>query len=288
MNKVTINRKNLSNKTIIICGIVRDCAINLSKNINTIEKLCMSFKDYQIVLFENDSKDNTKSVLQQLAIKNKKVHISINTLSNEPSIPESENTQFYKYNTFKRIERMAYYRNKYIEYIEENNLKSDYIMVVDLDVSKIYFEGIISSFNSEQTWDVITANGYALSPKLKRRYFDTYALYECGMESIPQTSESLMKNQFKWGFMKNGMPLFKVYCAHGGISIYRYEVIKNLRYTVIYNNDKNIEVRCEHYGLMKQIHEKGYHDIYINPSMLVKYRGFNFRILIIKLKELFK
>ena len=278
----------LSSKTIIVCGIVRDCEKNLSRNLQIIERFCELFKKYDIVIYENDSKDNTKNILKKFSEKNNNIHISINSISNEPSIPESDDVLLYKYNTNKRIKKMAYYRNKYLEYIEENNIVADYIMVVDLDVSKIYFNGLLSSFYTTQNWDVITANGYAFSNRLKRRYFDTYALCECGLENVPITSESLMINQYKWGFMKFGMPLFKVYCAHGGISIYRYEVIRGLRYIIVPNYETRIEVKCEHFGLLKQIHDNGYHEVYINPSMLVKYRSINLNLIITKIKDLFR
>lgn len=63
---------------------------------------------------------------------------------------------------------MAEYRNQYLEYINSHNLKSDYIIIVDLDVAKINIKGVISSFGTDQEWDVIASNSYSRSPHLKK------------------------------------------------------------------------------------------------------------------------
>ena len=54
----------LSNKRVIICSIVRNAEDGLRKNIPVIDKLCSYFKDYDIVVYENDSKDKTKEILK--------------------------------------------------------------------------------------------------------------------------------------------------------------------------------------------------------------------------------
>ena len=40
-----------------ICSIVRDCEFNLAKNIPRIEQLRLLFKDSEVIVFENDSKE---------------------------------------------------------------------------------------------------------------------------------------------------------------------------------------------------------------------------------------
>lgn len=286
--KINQGKKKLSESSIIVCGIVRDCSQNLKKNIPIINELCNLAKEYNVVIYENDSIDDTKEVLKRWSTERNNIHILLNTISKEPSIPICSESQYYPYNSLSRISRMADHRNKYLEYIRKYGLVSDYVIVVDLDVAKIYLSGVITSFATNRSWDVLTANGQAISSKLRWRYFDTYALFECGKQDVPQTSDSLMHNQYKWGFLKKGMPLIKVYSAHGGLSIYRYPVLNGVSYKAMPNYDSRIEVRCEHYGLCRQIQENGFSNIYINPEMRIRYRGITFSIIFNKIKKIIK
>ena len=267
------NRKNLSESTLIVCGIVRNCGKNLKKNIRTIREVCLLAKDYHIVIFENDSTDNSKQILQEWADTEKNVHISLNTFGTT-TIPEKKDMVIPVFSKH-RIEKMAKYRNYYLEYIEKENLPGDYVIVVDMDVHKIYPEGLISSFDLPYEWDAITANGSsrAFSSRFRKRYHDAYALIECGMENIPQTEKSIVSVQYQWAFLKPGMPLFRVASAFGGLAIYKKEAIKNCRYGVLKNDDEQVECRTEHYFFHRQMAMNGYDRIYINPAMQLKYQS---------------
>ena len=58
---------DISQKSLIICGIVRDCAKGIQRNRPVIDQLCAKAKEAKVVLFENDSKDETKDLLAQWA-----------------------------------------------------------------------------------------------------------------------------------------------------------------------------------------------------------------------------
>ena len=49
--------------SIIICSIVRNAEKGLINNIPIIDALCEHFNDYKIIIYENDSTDNTKNIL---------------------------------------------------------------------------------------------------------------------------------------------------------------------------------------------------------------------------------
>ena len=91
---------------------------------------------------------------------------------------------------------------------------------------------------------------------MRYRYHDSYALVELGDENIPQTEESILNASNKWRTFSTSESLIPVYSAYGGLSIYRYEAIKNLRYSLIENNDSRVEARCEHFAMCKAIREK--------------------------------
>jgi hypothetical protein len=265
-------REKLSKSTIIVCAIVRDCGKNLQKNIHTINEICDIAKQYHVIAFENDSIDNTKQMLRKWTENQKNIYVLLNDF-NSTTIP-SQNTTVNRFFSKARIEKMAKYRNYYLEYIETNKIEADYVIVVDLDVSKIYLDGILSSFGAEQDWDCIAANGYIYSPSVmfKKRYYDTYALIECGMEDIPQTEKKIKEAQYQWTFLKQGQPLIRVASAFGGLAIYKKEAISGCRYGVIDNMDDRIECRTEHVHLYWQMKKNGYDKIYINPAMYIRYQ----------------
>ena len=57
--------KQLNKYTLVVCSIVRNAERGLVKNIPIIEEVCKHFKNYKIVVYENDSTDNTKSILKE-------------------------------------------------------------------------------------------------------------------------------------------------------------------------------------------------------------------------------
>lgn len=294
MNKNNILDNGIKNSKLLkiaICSIVRDCDKNLKKNIPIINEITSYFKSSIVIIFENDSIDNTKNILKEWSEKSSNVLIQCKDFGNK-TIPDSTDNGVNKYFSVARINKMVKYRNNYLQKLEEINFNPDFVIVVDLDVTKLSIKGILHSFGLIDQWDVVTANGYSISPKLKRRYHDTYALVELGKENIPQTEESILNNAQKWNFLQNKQSLTPVFSAHGGLSIYRYKAIKKLRYRIIKNKDNRVEVRCEHFALCHDIREKGFSRIYVNPLLELKYQSIDINLLKkyfkIRLNSIFK
>lgn len=273
--------KKTSESSIIICSIVRNAEKGLRRNIPVINELCRHFRDYRIVVYENDSVDATKVLLKDW-MKQDPNHVTalLNDTDASKTIPSAISVNVNPFFSHKRIDKMAHIRNYYLDYVEKNNLSADYLMVVDLDVSQLFVDSILSSFSAEAIeWDVVTAFGYSTSPSLKKRYHDTYALVEYGKENVPQTEKSIhdaaldMANKMKDG------KWIRVFSAFGGLAIYRFACIKDLRYQVLDNNDSRVEVRCEHYSLYSQMAERGFDKVFINPQMKLKYQDLTMRII---------
>jgi len=287
-NDVSNGKKLLVSSSIIICGIVRDCGKNLKKNIGVVNKLCQICKSYNVVIFENDSIDDTKQILQDWSEREKNIHV-ISRDVEEKTISQKQSGEGNPNFSVQRISKIAKYRNEYLKYIYDKSLEADYIMVIDMDVSKIELSGIFNSFGLPVIWDVITANGYSLSPKGRRRYHDSYALTEFENKDVPQTEKMIYKyNPKKYGGLRKGMLPVRVFSAHGGVSIYKASLFNDIYYEVIENDDENVKVKCEHYSLFKQFFEKGHDLFYINPAMLVKYQSISLKIILGTLKRTFQ
>ncbi len=279
---------DISKKKVIICGIVRDAEKGLKRNIPVINSLVRQFYDYKVVVFENDSVDKTKEVLLNWQ-KDAPEHFYIFTENKNEmkTIPDSKTVSCNPFFSKKRISKMVALRNQYLDFIKSNHWESDYLVIVDLDVASLKLESILSSFNSDIEWDAVTAFGYSLSPKLRKRYHDTYALTEFEDENNPQTEYKIKMLADKYGKLMNKKMWIRVASAFGGLAIYRFEAIKGLRYLLLDNDDPRVQVRCEHFSLYQQMKEKGYDRVFINPEMVLKYQNLTLKIIFNSLKRKF-
>ena len=269
----------VSKSSIVVCSIVRNAERALCRNIPVIRDVCQHFRDYHVVVFENDSRDGTKERLKAWVADDPKVTVfccdlGIRTI---PSPNEVTCNPFFSRN---RIEKMAGFRNQYLDYVEEQGWNPDFLMVVDLDVARLNLSGILTCFEDTPEWDAVTAYGYSLSPRLTWRYHDTYALVEEGMEDVPQTEESIVKAGYRFGKMRSTDNWVRVFSAFGGLAVYRYECVRGLRYQCLDNDDARVAVRCEHFSLYRQMREQGYDRVYINPAMRLKYQRLSLKILL--------
>ena len=271
--------KTLNESTIIVCSIVRDAEQGLRANIPVVRKLCGLCKDYRIVVFENDSKDATKELLELWASEDRpRIRAVCSNTDGMQTIPLQREVKVNRFFCRQRIEKMAKLRNQYLEYVEQKGWHGDYLIVVDLDVAQLNLAGILSSFESNMEWDAVTAFGYSTSPRLKRRYHDTYALIKWGENDIPQTEDMTIRYADEFGRIKPTDDWVRIYSGFGGLAIYRFEAVKGLRYSVIQNDDSRVEVRSEHVALYKKMMERGFDKFYINPAMTLKYQRVTMKI----------
>ena len=280
--------KPLSEAILVVCGIVRNAERGLKRNIPIIKTLCGMAKDYHVVVYENDSKDNTKSLLESWYLMDTdRIHISMNDMGSSASIPNRKKTLSNPFFCKERINRMAELRNYYMDYINKRNWMADYLIVVDLDVAQLHLEGILNSFESKVEWDAVIANGYSTSPKLCRRYHDTYALCMLDDQNNPQTEEKIKLLAERLGKLNTSDDWIRVASGFGGLAIYRYEAVKGLRYIVLPNQDNKVEVKCEHFSIYTQMQRRGFNRFYINPAMTLQYQKLTLQIIWSSLKRKF-
>lgn len=278
--------KVVCDKKVVFCGMVRDCAKELNHNTTTIEKMGSYFSDYRIVIFENNSKDNTKLVLTRWMSNNKRVNAIVNDFDETKYQQIPKDPSYYLPNCRRRIQKYVDYRNMYMEYLDQMDFESDYTVILDMDVDRIDVKGFITSFGNKLEWDVITANGYSTSSSLKRRYHDTYALCELGDENNLQSIPDIISYREIFGPIKKGMPFIRVFSAYGGLAIFKSNILRGMRYSIIYNNYKGVEVRCEHFSLFKKLSESGYAKVFINPNMEIHYQKISMKVIIRKLRDI--
>jgi hypothetical protein len=245
---------------VIICGCARDVEKYLSKILIKIDDITKLFNDYYIIIYENDSKDNTQQILLDYKKKHKnKCHMII------------ENNVNNKYPL--RTHRLAHARNTILDYIYDNKLdkRFDYYLNMDLDDVNLNLDvnSIKRVLNDKLDWDVVSANQL-------NRYYDYWALRttkyneNCWDNGLCSKKKETLDNWFDIKNKKNiniDNPPLKVLSAFGGLAIYKMNKIKNCRYNGIYNNDYTKE-DCEHVIFHREIRKKNLGDKqYIVPYL---------------------
>ena len=259
---ITYDKNSILNKmkeySVIFGGTVRDSEKFIKKNIENIDKCGQLFKSYSVVIYENDSKDSTRQIL------------NTNKKDNYYYIFEDNITEA------SRTKRLANGRNKVLDKIRDLNKDNNYQYMIMLDLDDInsygkFVETMYTCFLTDD-WDVLTGNQ-------SDRYYDMWALrkkgdmeYDCMKEvynDMNKTGISYLDAYQKWAVSKmKNYPvgeLLEVDSAFGGIAIYKLSSIPAAcKYVGSYADGGEI---CEHVPFNKCLKDNGA-KIYINTSLL--------------------
>lgn len=268
---------------VVVCGTIKNGEKTIKKNIESlleIKKYCLDFK---LLLYENDSTDNTVNILNNL--RSNIIHVisekNINKLGGRTII-------------------LSWGRNKLLKYINKHFSDYDYMIMTDLDDVLKGFKArmIKKEFDKDLTkWDVLTANCigpyydiYALRAN-KNKFWNTDIQYDCWdminhstkLGFNPRLSKLIHVGNFQKVIPINEK-LIMVDSAFGGMGIYKIDIIKDCYYNGLtefcsckkfLNKDFHLKMgrcsmtTCEHVSFHKQIREKNKGRIYICPSLLV-------------------
>lgn len=245
INRVILGYELMSSSDVLICGIVRNAEKILPYTLARIERLGSFFKDYSVLLYENDSTDNTLKILQSAKLKN----LVVKT--------EAKNTSFHEGTTSQdRLQDMAYYRNQYIKEIPKYKDVS-YVIVLDCDLSGGWsYEGIANSIS--YNYYIVGSNSCIYRKRFgrhERLYYDSFAYRNIGVAEHRPEETNLM-------CLQRGEEPYAVDSCFGGLCIYRPICFHP---TVKYE-----DWDCDHVTLHSQMRKIGY-DVYINPSQITLY-----------------
>jgi hypothetical protein len=216
---------NKINESVLICSIVKNCDKRLNLNINHAIRTGEIFKDYRIIIYENNSTDNTKEELNKFN-NNSKFIIK----SEDIDLKNKTNFDLWAYTKITgsdhpcRIELISNARNKVIDIINTSDFNDfSYVIWIDMDSNGWDINGIINSFLNKQAWDVVYANN-------PQNYYDIYALRNQQFCFGPEIIGELFWNQLPFIKINPNNNLIPVYSAFGGLGIYKKEIFKNHKF----------------------------------------------------------
>ena len=111
---------------VVIAGLARDIAGILPKTIERIERLGRLFNDYRAVIYENDSADPTRDMLQNWSDRNPRVCVVSEDRDDPVNLPSR---------CLSRAARMAYYRDHCQQIIARDYARFDHVILVDTDLA---------------------------------------------------------------------------------------------------------------------------------------------------------
>jgi glycosyltransferase involved in cell wall biosynthesis len=252
----------ISKKKILFAGCARNCATSVAASLSTLSKLGKYFYNHEVIIFENDSTDETRETLEN-ARDTQQLPLTIVTQSGlDKILPQ-------------RTQRLAHARNTVLETTREKYSEFDYLCWADMDgiVNENFStNGFLSNFSLDQVWD-------GVFPVTNTFYYDIWALRHSVLcpedyHSQMERSDAALGNDFIVGYhahmrqsrLQNLPTWLSVDSAFGGMGIYKISSIANARYQGMID-DTPI---CEHVPFNTKIVQNGGR-LYINPAFTVNY-----------------
>lgn len=253
--------KELATKSkILFCGIARNVENTLQNNINRAQYLGKYFNQYDIFIYENDSTDETKTILAKSNINYKS-----ETRTDSDYRNQKGDNHYY------RCCSLSSCRNEYIKYARNFCSDFDYICVIDWDIYGWSYKGFFDSIyrlNNDPKLASISAYGVLSEPtnnqSLENKInnllmYDTFAFRPLGFYK----HSWLLRPSAN--FYKTDRPVI-VRSNFNGIAIYR-RVLINFNYSVKIANGL---VDCDHVTINDELSKHGYSHL-LNNYLIASY-----------------
>ena len=224
----------------LFCGAVTR---NLEKSFPNFKQFMYSLfgelTDLQLFIYENNSTDSTKKLLEDWATLDKRVHVKCEDFSKE-FLLEQGYARAYD-NIPCRMESISTARNKLVEWMESFGMgvgEDDLTIFIDPDIPTVFNVDCLASLcrSFPQGAHAFFANG--LSGNMK--YYDAYAYRDT---QHPFGAELLGEEifDFKYKSVIKQIPFdsqpISVLSAFGGLGIYKSICIRGLRYSATPTQD---------------------------------------------------
>jgi len=221
---------------VVVCGVCKNVADRLPYSIKIMENIGNLCSDYRIIVYENNSTDQTPKLLQAWNMQNSKVLTISEQLTPEECKRIFVNPDWgNKNHDFFKPEPIARARNIVKDIAMSEQYKQfEYLIWIDMDfMIEPAYKGFIEIFTSNKEWDAI----FAYSSHPNGQFYDWYAFRD---HKYPLGPELL--GNYWWDFKKTITLNMKdewypVYSAFGGCGIYKKSSIQGCQYSGVVTKD---------------------------------------------------
>jgi hypothetical protein len=234
---------------VVFCGACHNARPFLPRTAARVERLGAMFRDYCVVICDDESTDSTLEFLHDWQKNNPRVNLPSPSLTTTGKIGRRGTSP---------TNSVAQCRNVYRSHILENFADFDYVIVFEADLLGGWsFDGIAHTFSGEN-WDFV--GSYGLRHRRERQrdqppfeHFDALAFRPRSNSrvSVPDCDGELN--------LLRGQPLLPVDSCFGGLAVYRLECLRSTEYG---------EDECEHVAFHDRLRRAGFGQIFLNPSQI--------------------
>jgi len=221
--------KNISAATAVLIAITRDDGPHLHRSIEIIRACLAPFHDYDVIVVENDSQDETPEILKNWSSSDRRVFVESKKGLSRNKRPSIDFLSQLRNRALELAFTLSYAQHhKYLRF-RQHQWSADLVVVLDLDIAAVDVAGFHSAaaFVLQGRFAGATANGVYQDG----RYYDLYAFRTCNLRY-----NSLLNGQFyktapprDWPKLMpvftTDLPPFPVDSAFSGMGIYSARVV---------------------------------------------------------------
>lgn len=207
---------------VILGGICRNIEPSFPRLKSILESLQAKLPQLDIYLFENNSTDQTKRLLTELAQDMPNLHLELVDLT-DAEMASISTMRALSGGAFCRMELIAWARNQLLKMMNlSTRPEVRYVMMLDADVRVLAVDKVVELLQNfpATTWDAVFANGRAGAS-----YYDYYALRYPAYPFGPEVSVDALArcDDFRFTLNDQQSTWTRVDSAFGGFAMYRAE-----------------------------------------------------------------
>lgn len=242
---------------LVICGCCREVEAHLPRVLESMHAIGSQFRDYQIVIFENDSQDGTRQILED----ERQRFPGTVTLLLEDGMASP-----------RRTERLAYIRNRLLETARSIDPENEGLLLM-MDMDDVAAEGTLAE-TIQTCFDYPYKCWDALATNRRLVYYDIWALrirhhieFDFA-ERCRQFPTNVGWQKYFLRFrsqIRTSDRLLPVLSAFGGAALYKMSALQGKEYVGLSAGGGEV---CEHLSLHEQMIAEGGR-IFINTRMVM-------------------
>jgi hypothetical protein len=257
IRKVEMGREVAAQLDAAIVMIARNARPYIVETLFSIAKMRDGFRNSSVYVFENDSEDGTDELLDHHAAEVPGFHVEHETLGGADMRGFGE----------ERTNRLAYCRNKCLEWVREHAAGTAWTIVLDADPHGGFsVDGVFNSI----AWlgefagrhDLLPAGGMASYSAMRHEQGRTpgkivqYDAWAARLNDWRDRREEVGFEWFHWLLPAVGSPPIPMYSAFGGLAVYS---------TLAFLSGGYAGGDCEHVAHHRKMRENGF-SMYLNPG----------------------
>lgn len=217
---------------VIICGVCRDVERFVPRSIEYMKKIASHFEDPRFIIYENNSKDGTRKIVQSWSSSDSRVKFISEDVPAKTLDWVVKNRVDGKHFVAEKIARA---RNIVLDVaMSEEYGDYEYIIWMDMDFFREpSYAGIVEAFETDQEWDAVFA--YGIDPP--GTFWDWYAYRDADNFLGSEHLGMYWWRKPKKLKLTTSDPWKPVLSGFGGCGIYRKSSIVGCRYSGLVTDD---------------------------------------------------